>query len=43
MSHRGSILATPAGIRLWPVTPSPKSRTRRLQPILDEAEEIDFC
>lgn len=42
MSHRGSILATPAGIRIWPVTRFAELTLESLQPALDEAEAIDF-
>lgn len=42
MSHRGSILATPAGIRIWPVSAFAGITLETLQPVLDEAEAIDF-
>ncbi|CAN7206586.1 MTH938/NDUFAF3 family protein [Bosea sp. LjRoot9] len=42
MSHRGSILATPAGIRIWPVTAFAGITRESLQQVLDEAEGIDF-
>lgn len=42
MSHRGSVLATPAGIRIWPVTRFAEVTLASLQPVLDEAETIDF-
>jgi uncharacterized protein len=42
MSHRGSIIATPAGIRIWPVTQFSELTLASLQPVLDEAEAIDF-
>ena len=42
MSHRGSILATPAGIRQWPVTRFGEVTLEALRPVLDEAGEIDF-
>ena len=42
MSHRGSILATPAGIRIWPVSRFPDLTAESLRPVLDEAETIDF-
>lgn len=42
MSHRGSILATPAGIRIWPVANFAALTEASLQPVLDEAESIDF-
>lgn len=42
MSHRGSILATPSGVRTWPVSAFAELTLASLQPILDEAEKIDF-
>ncbi len=42
MSHRGSILATPSGIRIWPVASFAELTLASLQPVLDEAEGIDF-
>lgn len=42
MSHRGSILATPAGIRIWPVASYGELTLESLQPVLDEANAIDF-
>lgn len=42
MSHRGSILALPSGIRIWPVTSFAEITLESLQPVLDEAEAIDF-
>jgi len=42
MGHRGSVLATPAGIRIWPVTRFAEITPETLQPVLDEAEQIDF-
>ena len=42
MSHKGSIIATPAGIRNWPVTRFSEVTIESLQPVLDEAESIDF-
>lgn len=42
MSHRGSILATPSGIRIWAVTSFAQVTLACLQPVLDEAETIDF-
>jgi uncharacterized protein len=41
-SHRGSILATPSGIRIWPVASFAELTLASLQPVLDEAEAIDF-
>jgi uncharacterized protein len=42
MSHRGSILATPGGVRIWPVTQFSEITVESLQPVLDEADAIDF-
>ena len=42
MSHRGSILATPSGIRIWPVASFAEVTIESLQHVLDEAETIDF-
>jgi uncharacterized protein len=42
MSHRGSIIATPAGIRIWPVAQFSEVTLDSLKPVLDEAEGIDF-
>lgn len=42
MSHRGSILATPSGVRIWPVNSFAEVTLESLQPVLDEAEAIDF-
>ncbi|WP_420102296.1 Mth938-like domain-containing protein [Bosea sp. (in: a-proteobacteria)] len=42
MSHRGSILATPGGIRIWTPARFSEITAESLQPILDEAEAIDF-
>ncbi|MEN5083359.1 Mth938-like domain-containing protein [Bosea sp. TWI1241] len=42
MSHRGSILATPGGVRIWPVAAFADLTLASLQPVLDEAAEIDF-
>lgn len=42
MSHRGSILATPSGIRIWPVSQFSEVTAESLQPVLDEAGTVDF-
>ena len=42
MSHRGSVLVTPSGIRIWPVTRFAEITVETLQPVLDEADAIDF-
>lgn len=42
MSHRGSILATPGGIGIWPVMRFAELTLESLKPVFDEAEAIDF-
>ncbi len=42
MSHRGSILATPSGVRIWPVSAFAELTLASLQPVFEEAEAIDF-
>jgi uncharacterized protein len=42
MSHRGSILALPSGIRAWPVASIAELGPEKLGPILAEKEEIDL-
>lgn len=42
MSHRDSILATPGGVRIWPVTRFAELTLESLKPVFDEAEAIDF-
>lgn len=42
MGHRGSILATPDGVRIWAVTRFSELSVESLQPVLDEADAIDF-
>ncbi|PZU87603.1 MAG: hypothetical protein DI527_18435 [Chelatococcus sp.] len=42
MSHRGSILATPSGVRKWPVTSFAEVTEDSLRPVIDEAGTIDF-
>lgn len=42
MSHCGSILVTPGGIRIWPVMQFSEITLESLQPVLDEAGTIDF-
>ncbi len=41
MSHRGSLLCLPGGMRAWPVSEPSQISLKALQPILDAAEEID--
>lgn len=42
MSHRGSILALPAGVHIWPVSSFAEVTIESLQPVLDAADTIDF-
>ena len=42
MSHRGSILALPSGIRAWPVAAIAEVDETALAPILAEARAIDI-
>ncbi|MDP3408001.1 Mth938-like domain-containing protein [Bosea sp. (in: a-proteobacteria)] len=42
MGHVGSILATPAGIAIWPVTCFADVTAQSFQRVLDEADTIDF-
>jgi uncharacterized protein len=42
MSHRGSILVLPSGILAWPVAEIGEVTPASLQPILEEAGEIDL-
>ncbi|WP_439498458.1 Mth938-like domain-containing protein [Bosea sp. (in: a-proteobacteria)] len=42
MSHRGSILALPGGIHIWPVKSFAEVTPESLQPVLDAAEAVDF-
>lgn len=42
MSHRGSILALPGGVHIWPVTSFAEVTIESLQPVLDAADTIDF-
>lgn len=42
MSHKGSIIATPGGIRIWPVAQFSEVTLESLQPVFDEAGAIDF-
>ena len=42
MSHRGSILALPTGIRIWPVAAFAEVTLESLQPVIDEADSVDF-
>jgi uncharacterized protein len=41
MSHRGSILALPSGIRAWDVTAPSQLSAKVFAPVLAEAEAID--
>jgi uncharacterized protein len=42
MSHRGSILALPSGIRAWPVASLAEVDAEALAPILAERDRIDI-
>ncbi len=42
MSHRGSILALPSGVKAWAVTSASEISEQSLVPVLDEAEAIDL-
>lgn len=42
MSHRGSILALPEGIHIWPVTTFAEVTPASLRPVLDAAGTVDF-
>ena len=42
MSHRGSILALPSGIRAWPVASVVELTTGALSPVFAEAEEVEL-
>lgn len=42
MSHRGSILALPSGIREWPVAAPAGITAESLAPVLDEAGSLDL-
>src|SRR5690606_34442224 len=42
MSHRGSILILPSGIRAWPVAAAADLSLGKLAPVFAEAEEIDL-
>ena len=42
MSHRGSILALPSGIKAWPIESIAELTDEVLEPIFAEAEEIEL-
>jgi uncharacterized protein len=42
MSHRGSILALPSGIRAWTVTRPAEFTAEAFAPLFDEAEAIEI-
>lgn len=42
MSHRGSILALPSGIRAWPVASISELTVEAFAPVFDEADEIEL-
>jgi uncharacterized protein len=41
ISHRGSLLCLPSGMRAWPVARSEEVTLASLAPLLDEAERMD--
>ena len=43
LSHRGSLLCLPNGMEAWPVTAPSEITLASLQPILDQADQIDVC
>lgn len=42
MSHRGSIIVLPSGIRVWDVAPDAPFAEAALEPVFREAEAIDI-
>jgi uncharacterized protein len=42
MSHRGSILALPSGIRAWPVREAREIDAAALEPVLDEGDALEL-
>lgn len=42
MSHRGSILALPSGIKAWPIGSIAELTDEVLEPVFAEAEEIEL-
>lgn len=42
MSHRGSVLALPSGIKAWPIASIKELTDEALEPILAEAGEIEL-
>jgi uncharacterized protein len=42
MSHKGSILALPSGVRAWPVALGDAWRGEQFQPVLDERANIEL-
>lgn len=41
MSHRGSLLCLPSGMHAWSVTTAAELTLQSLQPVLEQAENID--
>lgn len=41
ISHRGSLLCLPSGMRAWPVTHAEQVTLASLAPLLDEADRLD--
>jgi uncharacterized protein len=42
MSHRGSILALPSGVRAWPVTAPAELSEAALAPVFEEGDALDL-
>ncbi len=42
MSHKGSILLLPSGVRAWAVAPGAAWRSEQFQPVLDERADIEL-
>ncbi len=42
MSHRGSVLALPSGIKAWPIASIAELTDEVLEPIFSEADEIEL-
>jgi uncharacterized protein len=42
MSHRGSILALPSGVRAWPVTAAAELSEAVLAPVFEEGDALDL-
>jgi uncharacterized protein len=42
MSHRGSLLCLPSGIRAWPISSTAELDASALAPVFAEAKDIEF-